>query len=291
MKMKKFVLILAAALTSAAMAFAQDYNEVVDSYNKAAETLESGDLEAALASFQETYKLAQAIEEEDVTEIISVCKTQIPTLAYNLAVREYNNSNFKLAAEKALAAAELCEQFENAEKQAEALAIAADSKYYYAKDLEDTDMEAAKVELKALHEAGEARATGRLGFLLSKEATDLQKEASALTDAVAKKEAFKKVYEVAKEAIGYEDSAAAEKTLATAARNIDKWDEAIAGYEKYLELKPEAKDVLSITNNLAMCYEKVGNKAKALELYKVVAAGDNEKLKASALKKIEKLTK
>ncbi|MDT3366620.1 MAG: hypothetical protein LIQ26_05045 [Bacteroidota bacterium] len=289
--MKKFVLILAAALTSAAMAFAQDYNEVVDSYNKAAETLESGDLEAALASFQETYKLAQAIEEEDVTEIISVCKTQIPTLAYNLAVREYNNSNFKLAAEKALAAAELCEQFENAEKQAEALAIAADSKYYYAKDLEDTDMEAAKVELKALHEAGEARATGRLGFLLSKEATDLQKEASALTDAAAKKEAFKKVYEVAKEAIGYEDSAAAEKTLATAARNIDKWDEAIAGYEKYLELKPEAKDVLSITNNLAMCYEKVGNKTKALELYKVVAAGDNEKLKASALKKIEKLTK
>ena len=45
--MKKLVLILAAALTSAAMAFAQDYNEVVDSYNKAAETLESGDLEAA----------------------------------------------------------------------------------------------------------------------------------------------------------------------------------------------------------------------------------------------------
>ena len=35
----------------------------------------------------------------------------------------------------------------------------------------------------------------------------------------------------------------------------------------------------------------MGNKAKALELYKVVAAGDNEKLKASALKKIEKLTK
>ena len=282
--MKKLVLILAAALTSAAMAFAQDYNEVVDSYNKAAETLESGDLEAALACFQETYKLAQGVEEEGVDEILGVCKTQIPVLAYNLAIREYNGGDFKACAEKALAAAELAAQFENAEKEAEA-------KYYFAKGLEDTDLEAAKAELKVLHEAGEARATGRLGYLLSKEATELQKEATALTDAAAKKEAFKKVYEVAKEAIGYEDSAAAEKTLATAARNIDKWDEAIAGYEKYLELKPDAKDLLSITNNLAMCYEKVNNKAKALELYKVVAAGDNEKLKASALKKIEKLTK
>ena len=277
--MKKLVLILAAALTSAAMAFAQDYNEVVDSYNKAAETLESGDLEAALACFQETYKLAQGVEEEGVDEILGVCKTQIPVLAYNLAIREYNGGDFKACAEKALAAAELAAQFENAEKEAEAITLAADAKYYFAKGLEDTDLEAAKAELKVLHEAGEARATGRLGYLLSKEATELQKEAC------------KKVYEVAKEAIGYEDSAAAEKTLATAARNIDKWDEAIAGYEKYLELKPDAKDVLSITNNLAMCYEKVNNKAKALELYKVVAAGDNEKLKASALKKIEKLTK
>lgn len=289
--MKKLVLILAAALTSAAMAFAQDYNEVVDSYNKAAETLESGDLEAALTCFQETYKLAQGVEEDGVDEILGVCKTQIPVLAYNLAIREYNDGDFKACAEKALAAAELAAQFENAEKEAEAISLAADAKYYFAKGLEDTDLEAAKAELKVLHEAGEARATGRLGYLLSKEATELQKEATALTDAAAKKEAFKKVYEVAKEAIGYEDSAAAEKTLATAARNIDKWDEAIAGYEKYLELKPDAKDVLSITNNLAICNEKVGNKAKALELYKVVAAGDNEKLKASALKKIEKLTK
>ena len=273
------------------MAFAQDYNEVVDSYNKAAETLESGDLEAALTCFQETYKLAQAVEEEDVTEILGVCKAQIPTLAYNLAIREYNNGDYKLAAEKALAAAELCEQFENFEKQAEALSIATDSKYYYAKGLEDTDIEAAKVELKALHEAGEARAAGRLSKIFAKEATELQKEATNIADAAAKKEAFQKVYDLAKESIDYEDSAAAEKTLATAARNCDNWNEAIAGYEKYLELKPDAKDVLTITNNLAMCYEKVNNKAKALELYKVVAAGDNEKLKASALKKIEKLTK
>lgn len=291
MMMKKFVLILAAALTSAAMAFAQDYNEVVDSYNKAAETLESGDLEAALACFQETYKLAQAVEGEDVSEIVDVCKAQIPSLAYNLAIREYNNGDYKLAAEKALAAAELCEQFENFEKQAEALSIATDSKYYYAKGLEDTDIEAAKAELKVLHEAGEARAAGRLSKIFAKEATDLQKEATGIADAAAKKEAFQKVYDLAKESISYEDSAAAEKAFATAARNIDNWQDAIAGYEKYLELKPDAKDLLSITNNLAMCYEKVNNKAKALELYKVVAAGDNEKLKASALKKIEKLTK
>ena len=289
--MKKLMLILAAALTSATLAFAQDYNEVVDSYNKAGELLKSGDTEGALAGYQETYKLAQAVEDGDVSEMVEVCKAQIPSLAFNLAVREYNNGDYKAAAEKALVAAELSEQFENAEKQAEALALAADAKYYYAKGLEDTDIEAAKAELKVLHEAGEARATSRLAYILSKEATELQKEATALTDAAAKKEAFKKVYDLAKESLSYEESAAAYKTMATAARNIDNWDEAIAGYEKYLELKPDAKDAITITNNLAMCYEKVGNKAKALENYKIVAASDNEKLKAKAAKKVETLSK
>ena len=288
--MKKFVLVLAAALTSAARAFAQDYNEVVDSYNKAAETLESGDQEAALTEFQETYKLAQGVEGERIDEILSVCKSQIPTLACNLAVREYNNGNYKLAAEKALVAAELCEQFEKAEKQAEILAMAKDSKYYYAKGLEDTDMDAAKAELVALHEAGEARATSRLSTLYKNEAKELWNESTSLKDA-AKKEACQKVFDLANLSLSYEENTDSYKTMANAARNIDKWDEAIAGYEKYLELKPEAKDALSITNNLAHCYKKVGNKAKALELYKVVAAGDNEKLKASALKQIEALSK
>ena len=166
-----------------------------------------------------------------------------------------------------------------------------DAKYEAAKALEDTDLEAAKEALKALAEGGEARATNRLAKLASKQATDLQKEASGLTDAAAKKAAYKKVYELAQEWLGYEESAAAYKTMAAAARNIDKWNDAILGYEKYIELKPDASDILNQTNNLAMCYEKVGNKAKALALYKKIAAGDNEKLKEKAKKKIEALSK
>ena len=287
--MKKLILVLAAALTSVTMAFAQDYNEVVDSYNKGVEAQQNGDLEAALASYQETYALAASVEE--AAEIAANCKNLIPTLAYNIAVKEYKAGDYKACAAKALAAIELAEQFEAAEKAAEARTLLADAKYYDVKGLEDTDVEAALAAYKVLAEEGEERANGRLYFLTSKKATELQKEATAMTDAAAKKAAFKNVYELAKESLGYEESAAAYKTLATAARNIDKLDEAVAGYEKYLELKPDAKDALQISNNLAQCYKKLGNKAKALEYYKKVAAGDNEKLKAAALKQIEALSK
>ena len=287
--MKKIFLVLAAALTTATLAFAQDYNEVVEAYNKGAEAIENKDIETALACFQEAY--AKGAEMEEAAEIVATCKEQIPVLSYNLAVRDYNDKLYQACIAKCETAIALAEQFGNADKAKEGQDLLADARYFLAKELEDTDIEAAKEALKALAENGEPRAAGRMAFLLSKDATDLQKEAQAIQDAAAKKEAFQKVYEIAKESIAFEESAAAYKTLATAARNIDNWEEAVLGYEKYLELKPEAKDAISITNNLAMCYEKVGDKVKALECYKKVAESDNEKLKAKAAKKVEALSK
>lgn len=287
--MKKVILTLAAVLASATLSFAQEYNDVVDKYNAAVAAIGDENYEQALGMLKETYALALTFEEG--TEIAAFCKGAIPQIAYKIAAGFYTAKDWNKAAEKLEEAISTAAEYDNEEYAIKAAELLPDAHYEAAKALEESDLEAAKDALKALAEGGEERAKGRLAFLTSKQATELQKEAAAMTDAAAKKEAFKQVYDLAMESLGYEESPAAYKTMAAAARNIDKWNDAVTGYEKYLELKPDAKDALTQMNNLAMCYEKVGNKAKALACYKKIAAGDNEKLKEKAKKKIEALSK
>jgi len=287
--MKKIFLALATILASATLSFAQTYNEVADKYEAAGAAIGNENYEEAIKLLKETYAAALTVEE--AAEIAASCKALIPQITFKWAGQAYNAKDWAVAAERLEEVISVAGEYENEEYAVKAAELLSDAKYEAAKSLEETDIEAAKEAMKVLVEAGEARATSRLAFLTSKQATDLQKEASSLTDAAAKKAAFKQVYELAQESLGYEESAAAYKTMAAAARNIDKWNDAILGYEKYLELKPDAKDALNQINNLAMCYEKVGNKAKAIACYKKVAAGDNEKLKEKAKKKIEALSK
>ena len=287
--MKRFFLVLATLFASVTLSYAQEYNDVVDKYEAATAAIGNDNLEEALGLLKETYALAITVE--DAAEIAANCKSTIPQIAYKIAAHYFTAKDWATAATKLEEAIATADEYENEEYAVKAAELLPDAHYEAAKALEETDLEAAKEALKALSEGGEARATSRLAFLTSKQATEMQKEASALTDAAAKKAAFKKVYDLAQESLAYEESATAYKTMAAAARVIEKYKEAITGYEKYLELKPDAKDTITIYNNMASCYEKLGNKAKAIEYYKIVAASDNEKLKEKAKKKVESLSK
>ena len=288
--MKKTLVFFATILMSATLAFGQDAATAVDIFNKGVEAKAAGDLEQALQQFKQAYALAKDSEED--VDIATQCKNLIPSLAYSIVVKSYNGGAFKDCIDQLPAVIATAKEFGSEETEAKAENMLREATFGYAKELEDTDVEAAKATLKQLAGLGDVeRANGRLSHILCKEATEAQKEAAALTDAAAKKAAFQKVYNLATEAISYEESANAVKLLAAGARGIEKWDEALANYQKYLELKPDAKDVANITNMIASCYEKLGDKAHAIEAYKKVVEIGNEKQKASAEKKLEKLTK
>jgi len=288
--MKKILLVFATLLMSAGISFAQNEESAADIYNQGVSAYQNGELDQALEAFQKAYALV--LESGEDAEILANCKNYIPNVTYSLLVKKYNASAYEECLIAAPELVALAEEFENAEIVEKGTNLWKDATYYFAKELEDTDLERAKVLLHQLEELGDAdRAKGRLAHIACKEATEAQKEANAQQDPAAKKAAFQKVYDFAQEALSYEESANAYKLLGAGARGTEKWAEALESYQKYLELKPDAKDLANITNNIASCYEKLGDKTHALEAYKKVAEIGNDKQKESAKKKIEKLSK
>lgn len=290
--MKKIILVFAAVLASATLAFAQEYNDVADVFNKGAAAYSEKNYEEALVLLKDAYAQTANLEaSEEVATMIASCKQLIPDAAYKIATKQYNaQEDWGLAIEKIEEAIAVANEFEAEEYVEKATGLLKDARYEKAKSLEDTDFDAAKAALAELMESDE-RAAGRIATITARKATELQKSAADIADAAEKKAVYKEAYDLAKESLSYEESANVYKTMAACARSIENWNDAILGYEKYLELKPDAKDAIKIANNIAGCYEKAGKKADALKWYKKVAAGDDEKLKASAAKKIEKLSK
>ena len=69
----------------------------------------------------------------------------------------------------------------------------------------------------------------------------------------------------------YLENANAFRFAASAAQQLGKNDECIALYEKYIALKPNAKDAGGVKFTIAALYQQAGNKAKAKEYYQMVA--------------------
>ena len=83
----------------------------------------------------------------------------------------------------------------------------------------------------------------------------------------------------------YKENANAYKLAASAAQKLGNNAQCIEFYEKYLEIKPNAKDAAGVTFTIAALYQQLGNNAKAIENYEKVAsdpqygAGAQEQLK------------
>ena len=68
----------------------------------------------------------------------------------------------------------------------------------------------------------------------------------------------------------YLENANAYRFAANAAQQLKNNDECIALYEKYLALKPNAKDAGGVKFTIAALYQQAGNKEKAKEYYQMV---------------------
>ena len=72
-----------------------------------------------------------------------------------------------------------------------------------------------------------------------------------------------------------------------ASQKLNKNNDAIKYFEKYLELAPTAKNAAAIAFTVAALYQKAGNKAKAVEFYKKVA--NDPQLGAQAKQQLDAL--
>jgi tetratricopeptide (TPR) repeat protein len=300
--MKKVFLALAAILMSAAFVSAQDLASVTETYNNGASQLAEGDRAAALASFQDALKAAEALGDEGA-EIVANCKNIIPAVVLSMGKELFNNKDFTAAADKFQEAVKIAKDYgvDEVELEAEPLIPAA---YFSAgrAAIQAKDMAAAAESLKKAVEIDPGYSNGNAALYLGQalnSAGDVEgaKEAFNLAMANGQEENAKKqlgniVLKDAQAALkdgknadvvsmiskadeeGLISNAAAYQLAASASQKLNKTADAIKYYEKFLEADPKNKNFGAIAYTVGALYQGQNNKAKALEFYKkAVSAG------------------
>ncbi|MBQ6576237.1 MAG: tetratricopeptide repeat protein [Bacteroidales bacterium] len=300
--MKKVFLALAAILMSAAFVSAQDLASVTETYNNGASQLAEGDRAAALASFQDALKAAEALGDEGA-EIVANCKNIIPAVVLSMGKELFNNKDFTAAADKFQEAVKIAKDYgvDEVELEAEPLIPAA---YFSAgrAAIQAKDMAAAAESLKKAIEIDPGYSNGNAALYLGQalnSAGDVEgaKEAFNLAMANGQEENAKKqlgniVLKDAQAALkdgknadvvsmiskadeeGLISNAAAYQLAASASQKLNKTADAIKYYEKFLEADPKNKNFGAIAYTVGALYQGQNNKAKALEFYKkAVTAG------------------
>ena len=288
--MKKILATVATLVVALGTVSAQDLSAVTDLYNSGAEAI-STDKSAALKSFEEALKLAEALGEEG-QEIVTNCKNIIPNLKLSLAKDLAKDAKYDeaiAALQEVKQVAEACENFSVVDeatalipqlKNAKAAALlkandfeAAAAAYKEILEANPTDGSAALRLGAALNSAGKAeeakaafeqaaangqaaQANKQLGTLYLKEAAaalKAKKYAAAVAAAV-------KVND-------YTENAQAWQVAGQASQLAGKNNDAIKYFEQYLEAAPNASNAGAIAYTVGALYQGAKNNAKAKEFY------------------------
>ena len=308
--MKKLIATIAAFTVALGAAFAQDLAAVTEVYNAGAEAV-STDKAAALKSFEEALKLAEALGDEG-KEIVANCKNIIPNIRMSLAKDLVKESKFDEAVAALQEVEKVAEAYEAFDVADEAKTLVPQVKMSHAgnllngkdydgaaaiyKEVLDADPANGNAALRlgvALNGAGkleeakaafetaaangqEATANKQIGNIYLKEAAAALKE-KKYADAVA---AAAKVND-------YTENAKAWQIAGQASQAAGKNNDAIKYFEKYLEAAPTASNAGAIAFTVGALYQGAKNNAKAKEFY-TKAAGD-PKYGAEAKKMLDAL--
>lgn len=292
--MKKIFLLLATAAISTGIALAQDINQATENYNNGAMELQMGNKEAALANFQAALTMAEALGDEGA-EIAANCKNTIPAIMESIAKDLIKAENYDAAVEQLNKTIEAAELYGVAD-------VAADAKEL----VPSVYLSKGNTLLKAKDAAGAAAAfqqtlaldpaNGMASLLLGQALTAQGKIAEAeaaylqaaengqstnatkqlsrmylkLAQTALKGKKAQDAYNNAVKANSFLEDANAYKIAASAAQQLGKNADCITNYEKYLELKPNAKDAAGVKFTIGALYQQGGDKAKAKEYYQMV---------------------
>lgn len=309
--MKKIILFFAAVAMAAGVASAQDINSVTEIYNNGAMELNMGNKEAALVQFQTALSAAEALGDEGL-EIAGNCKVNIVAILSATAKELLKAEQYDAAMEQLNKTIETANLYGNTSAAEEAKTLISQALLAKANNaLQNKDfataVEAYQVVLAENPANGLAhlylgRAYTGLGkvaeaeaaFLLAAEngkEKDAYKQLSTiyvkLAQAANKVKNFQDAYDKAMKSNGYLENANAYRIAAGAAQQLGKTEECIGLFEKYLELKPNAKDAGGVKYTIAVLFQQAGNKEKAKEYYQMVVA--DPQYGASAVEQLKTL--
>jgi tetratricopeptide (TPR) repeat protein len=293
--MKKIFLMATAAVLSAGVMFAQDINQATENYNNGAMELQMGNNESALNYFQTALTMAEALGDEGV-DVATNCKNIIPAIYLSTAKDLIKAENYDAAVEQLGKTVEIANQYEVADVAEDAKALV--PQVYVSKGNNLLNAKDAAGAAAAYQQALDldpangmaafrlGQALGAQGKVAEAEAAYLQAAANGqeknafkqlstlyvkLAQASNKAKKFQEVLDYATKSNQYLENANAYRFAAGAAQQLGKNAECIANYEKYLELKPNAKDAAGVKFTIAALYQQGGDKAKAKEYYQAIA--------------------
>lgn len=307
--MKKIFLLFAAAFIAFGVASAQDINKAIELANNGNEAFQMGEYQLAVDAFKQSLAIAEGLGEAGA-EHAATCKTAICNIYLANSKTLIKASDFDGALAKLAETITVSEGYGAAETVADAQALIPQvymqkgNTAYKAKDMAGAI--AAYTKVTELNPAnGDAylllgrayAATGKVGEAVAayESAAVNGEEASAkkqlsnlylkLAQACSKAKDNQGALANALTANSYLENANAYKIAASSAQKMGNNAQCIEFYEKYLQIKPNAKDAAGVTFTIAALYQQLGNKAKAIENYTKVAsdpqygAGAQEQLK------------
>ena len=294
--MKKIFLLFAAAVMAAGVASAQDINKAIELANSGNEAFQMGEYALAIDAFKESLSIAEGLGEEGA-EHANTCKTALCNLYLAHAKSLIKADDFDGALAK------LDETIATAEGYGEAATVedakALIPQVYMQKGntaYKAKDMATAIAAFTKATELNPANGDAYLVLGRAYAATGKVTEAVAAyeaaaangEEAAAKKQLsnlfLKKAQACSKakdnqgaidnalKAIEYLENANAYRIAAGAAQKMGNNAKCIEFYEKYLQIKPDAKDAAGVTFTIAALYQQGGNNAKAIENYEKIAA-------------------
>lgn len=313
--MKRLFTVLAAAIMTAGVAFAQDvetFNQAVETFNNGAMALQNDNKAEALSMFKQALTIFEGCGEEGA-EMVAKCKELIPSTVISIAKDFINDKEFDKALECIDEAKKVAAEYGNEEAATEAAELVSTAlnrkgaSLVMAKDFANA--------IPVLQQVVEAEPENGQAFLLlgqsllqigkTDEAIAALKTAAAngkdqankligstylkQGQAAVKAKKYAEAIEAIEEANKYIDNAQAYKLLAAANSGSGKTAAAITAYKKYLELDPKAKDANKVMLTIAATAQKAGDKATAVEYYTKLQNdaefGATAKAQLAALKK------
>lgn len=294
--MKKIFLLFAAAFMTAGVVSAQDINKAIELANNGNEAFQMGEYGLAIDAFKSSLAIAEGLGEEGA-EHANTCKTAICNIHLANAKNLLKAADYDGALAKLNETITVAEGYGAAETVADASALipnvymAKGNSALKAKDMANAIASYTKVtELNPANGDAYLRlgralaATGKVEEAVAAyetaaangEEADAKKQLSNLflkmAQAKTKVKDYQGAIDNALKANSYLENANAYKIAASSAQKMGNNAQCIEFYEKYLVVKPNAKDAAGVTFTIAALYQQMGNKAKAVENYEKVAS-------------------
>ena len=293
--MKKIFLLFAAVMAAGVMS-AQDINKAIELANNGNEAFQMGEYGLAIDAFKSSLAIAEGLGEAGA-EHAGTCKTAICNIYLANAKNLLKAADYDGALAKLNETITVAEGYGAAETVADASSLIPN--VYMAKgnaSLKAKDMASAIASYTKVTELNPANgdaylrlgralaATGKVNEAVAAyesaaangEEADAKKQLSNLflkmAQAKTKVKDYQGAIDNALKANSYLENANAYKIAASSAQKMGNNAQCIEFYEKYLAVKPNAKDAAGVTFTIAALYQQMGDKAKAIENYEKVAS-------------------